>query len=111
MTYRIDPPPPLEIYTYVPSRSKTALHFMHVLFFFVNLASMPCPPDEVTIVLDIVWLPSEKNIQNSYMYRLYYMVLHNMLNFHNLKLHGTFLNLSMLCRQSFVCICLRLRKV
>ena len=48
----------------IPSLSNTALHPMHVLFFFVNLASIPCPPDEETTVLDMVWLPSgTKTIQ------------------------------------------------
>ena len=31
---------------------------MHVLFFLVNLAIIPNPPEEVTTVLESVWLPS-----------------------------------------------------
>ena len=31
---------------------------MHVLFFLVNLAIIPNPPEEVTTVLERVWLPS-----------------------------------------------------
>ena len=41
-----------------PSLSSTARHPMHVLFFLVNLAIIPNPPEEVTTVLERVWLPS-----------------------------------------------------
>ena len=43
-----------------PSLSSTARHPMHVLFFLVNLAIIPNPPEEVTTVLERVWLPSGK---------------------------------------------------
>ena len=41
-----------------PSFSSTARQPMHVLFFLVNLAIIPNPPEEVTTVLERVWLPS-----------------------------------------------------